>query len=232
MDELGAAAHGVEGEAAGVAEHVEDFPSLRIAFEQTAVVPLVNEEARLLSSEPIDVELQTVLHRHVVGVASEQETVLLSEFCLVGKGGLRLIEDVLERIAHHCLECLGDDVPVEVHANGVCLHHSSVAIDVNHQSRQVVALTMHETIGVVVLTRHTDAVSHILGDGEFLLVKVLVNLLIVEGQHPDHDAANLEMSSGDVFIFAGEDHHFLAFLGLFAHALDGSGENPGMETSQ
>ena len=114
----------------------------------------------------------------------------------------------------------------------MCLHHSRVAIDVDDESGQVVALTMHQTVGVVVIAHHADALAYILGDGEFLLVEMLVNLLMVEGQHPHHDAANLEVASGDILVLAGEHHHFLTLLRFLAHVVNGARENPRVETSQ
>ena len=167
-------------------------------------------------------ELQPILHRHVIRVTTHQETVLLTQLSLEGEGGLRLVEDVLERIAHYGFQRLGNRFPVGVHTHRVRLHHGSVAIDVNNQSWQIVPLAMHKAIGVVVLTRHTDAISHVLCNGKFPLVETLVNLFILKRQHPYHDAAYLVMSSRDVFVFARVHRHCLSLYGLLAHVVDGS----------
>ena len=65
MDEFCSATHGVNGEAASVAEHIEHRTTLRVSLEQMAVLALVDEEARLLTLQPVDMEVQAVLHSHV-----------------------------------------------------------------------------------------------------------------------------------------------------------------------
>ena len=84
VDLCGTTTHGVDGESACVAEHIEYALALAVRFQQLAVFALVNEESRLLSFEPVDVELQTVFRSHVCFVTTYEETVFLMEVCLVG----------------------------------------------------------------------------------------------------------------------------------------------------
>ena len=46
---FGAATKGVKGEAAGVAEHIQDIFALGVALDECTVLPLVNEEAGFLA---------------------------------------------------------------------------------------------------------------------------------------------------------------------------------------
>ena len=82
--EVCSSSHGIEGEASCVAEHVEHVLSLCVFLKQTAVLSLVNEESCLLSFQPVYMEFQSVFHSRVVGTASDDEAVFLSEVCLVG----------------------------------------------------------------------------------------------------------------------------------------------------
>ena len=78
MYQFGSSSHGIEGESACVAEHVQHLLSLGEAFKQRAVLTLVNKESCLLSLQPVNVELQSVFHRQVVVATSDNESVFLS----------------------------------------------------------------------------------------------------------------------------------------------------------
>ena len=60
-------------------------------LEQAAVVALVNEETRLLSAQPVNVETQTVFKGLVGGETSYYIIVLGVEPGLIGQCGLRFI---------------------------------------------------------------------------------------------------------------------------------------------
>ena len=146
---LGIASHRIDGETAGIAEHVEHALALGILLQKGAVVTLVNEEAGLLASQPVDMEFQSIFHRHIVGIATDDETILLTQVSLEWQGGLALVVDVLDAVAHHVLEGLCDFLAIHVHAHTMSLHHGSLAIAVNDQAWQVVALAMHQAISIV-----------------------------------------------------------------------------------
>ena len=84
MNALCAAAQGIDGEAARIAEHIEDAAAVGVLLEEAAVVALVHEESRLLSAQPVNVEFQPVLNGHIFGVAADEEPVFLSEVSLEG----------------------------------------------------------------------------------------------------------------------------------------------------
>ena len=65
-------------------------------LQQRTVLALVYEETGLLTAQPVDMELQSVLYRHVVGITSQDESVLLSEVSLVWQGCLALVVDVVD----------------------------------------------------------------------------------------------------------------------------------------
>ena len=64
--------------------------------------------------------------------------------------------------------------------------------------------------------------ENILGNGEFALVEMLVNRFVIKRKYPDHDAANLVVPSGDIFVFAGEDRDDVTLLRISTNVVDGS----------
>ncbi len=181
VDKLRPTPHGVEREATGIAEHIKHLLAIRELFEQRAVVPLVNEEARLLSTKPIDVELQSVLHRNVVLAAANDETVLLSEVSLEWQRGLALVIHVLHPLAHHAEQLLGYALTLHVYAHTMSLHDSRLAINVDNQSRHVVALAMHEAVGVVHrVVDDADGAAHVESRLQLALPEGVVDFLVVE----------------------------------------------------
>ena len=65
MNELCPTAHGIEREAASVAEHIEHLAALAELLDQGTVLALIDEEASLLTLEPIDMKLQSILDCHI-----------------------------------------------------------------------------------------------------------------------------------------------------------------------
>ena len=64
-------------------------------LEQGTVLTLIYEETGLLTAQPVDMELQSVLHSHVISIATQDKAILLAQVCLVWQGGLALVVDVL-----------------------------------------------------------------------------------------------------------------------------------------
>lgn len=67
IDSTGTATQGIEREASGVAEHIEHVLATRIALDEGTVLTLVNKEAGLLATQPINAELETILGGPEVG---------------------------------------------------------------------------------------------------------------------------------------------------------------------
>ena len=84
----GASAQGIDAEAAGVAEHIQNAPPPGIVLEQSAVLALVDEEPCFLSLEPVDMEFQPVFESYVRGVAPDEIAVAGAEVSLEGEGCL------------------------------------------------------------------------------------------------------------------------------------------------
>lgn len=61
MNVIGTSTKCIDTEATSVTEHIEDILSIGVGFEEGSVVTLINEETSLLTFEPVDVELHTIL---------------------------------------------------------------------------------------------------------------------------------------------------------------------------
>ena len=88
VHQFGAATHGINGKAAGVAEHIEHTPAAGIMLKQSTVVALIHKEARFLSAQPVDVELQSVFHSHTAGIVTYYICVLRIELGFIWQSGL------------------------------------------------------------------------------------------------------------------------------------------------
>ena len=119
-------------------------------LKQRTVLTLIDEETGLLTTQPVDMELQSILHSHIIGITAQDKAILLAQVGLIRQGGLTLIIDILQLIAHHLFQSLGNLHAANVHAHTVSLHHGSRTIAVDNQSGQVISLAMHQSIGVVI----------------------------------------------------------------------------------
>ena len=228
-----ASAHGIDREAARVAEHVQHVAPGGVALQEAAVVPLVHEEARLLAAQPVDVESQTVLHGHVIRTSAQQEAVLLTESGLERQRGLALVEDVLQALAHDVLQGLGHLLAHHVHAYAMSLHDGRGAIDIDDQPRQVVALAVDQSEGVVLrIVCHPHAPTGVQRHLYAAAPESVVDGFLNEREHAHGDAADLPMSYGDEFALGGEHTHEVSLGRLLFEVVNGPGEDPGMEAAQ
>ena len=76
MNQLGTTTHGVERESTCVAEHIEHTLTLGVFLKQGTVLALVNEETGLLTTEPVNIEAQTVLNGDIVIATAQEEAIL------------------------------------------------------------------------------------------------------------------------------------------------------------
>ena len=76
MNQLCPTPHGIERETSGIAEHIEHTLTTSESFEQWTVLALIDEEACLLTTQPVDIELQTVLEGDVIVASTIEEAVL------------------------------------------------------------------------------------------------------------------------------------------------------------
>ena len=118
-------------------------------LEQGSVLALVDEEPGLLTLEPVDMKLQSVLNGYVIFGRTIDEAVLLTEIGLEGQRRLTLIIYGMKIIAHNIDKGLGNSLTTDVHPHAVSLHHGGIAIDIDYQSGEIVALAMNEAVGGV-----------------------------------------------------------------------------------
>ena len=162
MHQLCFSAHGIDTESASVTEHIQDILSLRVTLNQTAVITLIHKESCLLTFQPVDMELKTILHGNIVVARAIYESILLSKSCLERKGGLTLVIDGFKLISHYLAQGFGNVMTVLMHAHAMSLHYGILGVNVNDKAGKIVALAMHKTVGVVVQhTGHADAFAHV-----------------------------------------------------------------------
>lgn len=127
---------------------------------------------------------------------------------------------------------LRDDVARKVHSRRMRLHHSCGTIDIDDQSRQEVALSMHKTESVVVFAHQTDSLTQIVGALQTLNKEILTYHALRKVEHTHCDAANLKMTNSDKVACRCVDTDKIALLNIVVHLGNRSGEHPRMETLQ
>lgn len=234
MDELGTTSHGVEGEASGIAEHVEHAAVVGVALEKGAVLALIDEEACLLTAHPVDMEAETVLEGDVLGEVTQEIAILVVEIGLVGQGGFALIVDVLDNAAQHVGEGFGNGVATDVHAHRVSLHDGRVAVDVNNEARQAVAFAMDETETVCLgVAGEADATTHIVGCLQTTVPEGGIDgFMLVEGEHAHGDTAYLYVAPRQEGAVRRHDTDQVALIRLAFDMVNGSAEHPWVKTAQ
>ena len=138
--------HGIERESPSIAEHIEHIASLSILLQERTVLTLVNKKACFLTTQPIDVEFQSILYGDVFGTSPVEEAVL---WLHIWKRGLTFIEDILYALPHHVHQLSCNLLPAQMHSYAMSLHNSSLPIYINNKPRQMVTLTMHQSIGII-----------------------------------------------------------------------------------
>ena len=225
---------GIDGKAAGVAEEVQDVPSLGEPAHGRAVLALVQEEARLLALVPIDVELVPVLQDdafvRVEAGGLVQIAVDEVQAGLEGRGAGALVIDRLQRVPVNGLEGLANGVLGLEHAHGMGLEDAHAVIVVDDKAGKAVAFAVDEPIAGG-RRRPVQAAgdARLEGPAHHLRPEIGRGGILVEAQDPDGDGADLVMARGQILAVGGTDFHQVA-LGGFARDLgDGPGEDPGME---
>ena len=128
------APHSVERESTGIAEHVQHTLSFGEALQHRTVLTLIHEESRLLAAQPVHIEFQTIFHSDIVVGTAKEEAVL--HIVHKRQRGLTFVIDILEPSFHHVHQLCGNSLAAHVHADAMCLHHGSLAIDVDDESWQ------------------------------------------------------------------------------------------------
>ena len=231
MNQLCPTPHGINAEAASVTEHVEHPASFGIMLHKCTVVSLVHEEARLLTFQPVNVELQSILASNVIMTLSKEKTILLTKLSFEGKGCLALVVDSLQTLAHDLLQSLSQLHSADMHTNTMCLHDSCPAIDVYHQARQVVSLAMNQTENIIICSaNHSNGLSHIKCCCKTFLPESLIDGLTFESQDTHCNAAYLPMSYGKEASIGRQHLNDVTFLQSATFCMmNGTREYPGMK---
>ena len=113
------------------------------------------------------------------------------------------------------------------------LHDGGLAIDIDDESGQQVALAMHETVGVVLrIIGHADGNAHPKGRLQAGIPELVVDGHIVERQDAHGDGTGLIVAYGQKGTVAADDPDHLTVGEVAVSLLDGSREHPRMEAQE
>ncbi len=225
MDQLRSSSHGVDRKAARIAEHVEHATPLCIVLEKQPIVALIDEEACLLAFEPIDSETQTVLRCYILAGSAIEETI--GRFH-ERQRGLAFIIDVGYPSLGNIHQGTCDIEAIQVHTNAMSLHDSRLAVAIDDESRQVVALTMNQTEGRVGIM--ADGYAHLQGRTKTLFPESIVDSYIRKREHTDGNGACLSMTNSDEIAVFRQHSDLFAFFNAIIGTLNGTREHPRMKT--
>lgn len=147
-----AGAEGIDGEASGVAEEVQDVAASGIFPDKGPVLPLVEEEAGLLAFGPVDKEAVTVLKNDllVIGEALGAVKVAVNkvEAGLERGGAGAFVIDCLQGRAIDGFQGLADRAFRTEHSYGVGLHNADAIVIVYDQAWETVAFAVDKAVAV------------------------------------------------------------------------------------
>lgn len=147
-----AGAEGIDGEASGVAEEVQDVAASGIFPDKGPVLPLVEEEAGLLAFGPIDKEFMAVLKDDllVIGEALGAVKVAVNkvEAGLERGGAGAFVIDCLQGRAIDGFQGLADRAFRTEHSYGVGLHNADAIVIVYDQAGETVAFAVDKAVAV------------------------------------------------------------------------------------
>ena len=257
-----AGAEGIDGEASGVAEEVQDVAASGIFPDKGPVLPLVEEEAGLLAFGPVDKEFMAVLKDDllVIGEALGAVKVAVNKV----EAGLErgcagaLVIDCLQGRAIDGFQGLADRAFRTEHSYGVGLHNADAIVIVYDQAGETVAFAVDKAVavgegGFSDKTSRFDRFSdrrNWLGDrrnragqsngdtyperpGDHILPKVWrKDILAGETQHTDGDRSYLIVPVSQKIPALREHTDDVTFSRLADNLGDGTREYPRMESQK
>lgn len=147
-----AGAEGIDGEASGVAEEVQDVAASGIFPDKGPVLPLVEKEAGLLAFGPVDKEFMAVLKDDllVIGEALGAVKVAVNkvEAGLERGGAGAFVIDCLQGRAIDGFQGLADRAFRTEHSYGVGLHNADAIVIVYDQAGETVAFAVDKAVAV------------------------------------------------------------------------------------
>ena len=234
----GSSGHGPDREPSRIAESVEYVAARGVAAQQGAVLTLVEEESRLLSLLPVDLELESVFGYDVrLGVrVPEQISVDGIQAGLEWDGLRTLVIDGRKAVGECRTQGLGYGHARAVHAHRVALYDGHRPVYVDYESGQRVSLAVYQTIAVGIgCRRESERTPDVASDGYAAVPPCLIYGFAFEREDTHGDGAYLVVSARDELsrLCIYVDHFALFDLGLVgAYGGDGAGEYPRMASQQ
>lgn len=147
-----AGAEGIDGEASGVAEEVQDVAASGIFPDKGPVLPLVEEEAGLLAFGPVDKEFMAVLKDDLLVIGETLGAVKVAvnkvEAGLERGGAGAFVIDCLQGWAIDGFQGLADRAFRTEHSYGVGLHNADAIVIVYDQAGETVAFAVDKAVAV------------------------------------------------------------------------------------
>lgn len=250
-----AGAEGIDGEASGVAEEVQDVAASGIFPDKGPVLPLVEEEAGLLAFGPVDKEFMAVLKDDllVIGEALGAVKVAVNkvEAGLERGGAGAFVIDCLQGRAIDGFQGLADRAFRTEHSYGVGLHNADAIVIVYDQAGETVAFAVDEAVAVGEggsfdkvsrfgrLSGRRNRAGQSNGDtyperpGDHILPKVWrKDILAGETQHTDGDRSYLIVPVSQKIPALREHTDDVTFSRLADNLGDGTREYPRMESQK
>ena len=113
------------------------------------------------------------------------------------------------------------------------LHYGSIAIAVDNESWQVVALAMYQSERVIIVTSdESDSLAHLPSRLQSRLPELGIDFHVTKREHTHGYAAYLEHADSNKIARRGNDTHQFAFLHALVHIGYGSREYPRMKALQ
>ena len=257
-----AGAEGIDGEASGVAEEVQDVAASGIFPDKGPVLPLVEEEAGLLAFGPVDKEFMAVLKDDllVIGEALGAVKVAVNkvEAGLERGGAGAFVIDCLQGRAIDGFQGLADRAFRTEHSYGVGLHNADAIVIVYDQAGETVAFAVDKAVAVGEggfsdkasrFDRFSDRRNWLSGrrnragqsngdtyperPGDHILPKVWrKDILAGETQHTDGDRSYLIVPVSQKIPALREHTDDVTFSRLADNLGDGTREYPRMESQK
>lgn len=148
----GAGAEGIDREAPRVAEEIQDVAAFGIFPDKGPVLPLVEEEAGLLTFGPVDEEFVAVLEDDLLVIREALGTVKVAvneiQAGLERSGAGTLVIDSLQGRAIDGFQGLADRAFRTEHSYGVGLHNADAIVIVYDQAGETVAFAVDQAVAV------------------------------------------------------------------------------------
>ena len=118
----------------------------------------------------------------------------------------------------------------QVHTNRVSLHHGRLTVHVDNQAWQVVALTMHQSVSIVVgVVSDANGLTHLQGRRQTGIPEFIVNLHIRECQDAHGNRAFLVVANGDKIARISHHTYHFTLTDTFINLGNSTREHPWME---